>query len=90
MQPADIVGMSQVEKTRRLLTINLLIESAMKKSILDVELVNRPGERNSKAEDDTDGLWLYDGTERLIEVDTVLLRESTNHPTGFIAREATI
>jgi hypothetical protein len=62
----------------------------MKKSILDVELVNRPGERNSKAEDNTDGLGLDDGTESLVEVDAGLLRESTNHPTGFISREATI
>jgi hypothetical protein len=90
MQPADVVRMSQVEKTRRLLTINLLIESAVKKSILDIKLVNRPGERDSKTEDDTDGIWLDDRTKCLVEVDAGLLRESTNHPTCFIAREATI
>jgi hypothetical protein len=66
MQPTDVVRMRQVEKTKRMLTIDLLIESAMKEVILDVELVNRLGVRNSNAEDDTDGLWLDDMTESLV------------------------
>jgi hypothetical protein len=52
--------------------------------------MNRPGPRGSNAENDTNGRRFDDGTKSLIEIDTGLLREATNHPARFVARETTI
>jgi hypothetical protein len=42
VQTTHIVQTPGVNEARRLLTIDLLVKVAMKKGILDVELVNRP------------------------------------------------
>jgi hypothetical protein len=90
VKSADMMRMIQVDEAGRLLTIDLLVKSAMEESILDVELTYRPSTRSSDAEDDTNGLRLDDRTKSLIEVDTGLLREATDHPTRLVSRKSTI
>jgi hypothetical protein len=90
VKPADMMWMSQVDEAGRLLAVDLLVKRAMEEGILDVELTYRPSTRSSDAEDDANGGRLDDGTECLVEVDTGLLREATDHPTRFVPRKSSI
>jgi hypothetical protein len=62
----------------------------MEESILDVQLVNRPGTQEGDAKDDAYHGLLDDGTESLIEIDPWLLREAANHPTSLVTRKAAV
>jgi hypothetical protein len=62
----------------------------MKKGILDVELVNRPGTQYRDAEDGADHGWLDHGTECLIKVNSMLLREPTDDPASLVTCKAAI
>ena len=89
VEPTHVLGVSQVDEARRLLTVDLFVEIAMEKSILDVKLMYRPPPRGSDAEDDPDGGRFDNGTKCLIEVDPGLLREASNDPPRLVSREST-
>ena len=90
VEQADMLRPRGVEEAGRLLTVNHLVEIAMEKGVLDVELVYRPCTRDGDAEDDADGGGLDDRTERLVEVNARLLSEGTNNPARLVASESTI
>ena len=49
-----------------------------------------PGVSSGKAEDNTNGGGLNNGTKGLIIIDTGLLGETTDNPSGFIAKRRAI
>jgi hypothetical protein len=81
---------SGVDEARRLLAVDHLIKIAMKKGVLDVQLMNRPSTRGGDAEDDTDRGGLDDGAESLIEINSRLLGETANNLASLVASETTI
>jgi hypothetical protein len=81
---------SGVDEARRLLAVDHLIKIAMKKGVLDVQLMNRPSTRGGDAEDDTDHGGLDDGAESLIEINSRLLGETANNLASLVASETTI
>lgn len=76
---------SGIDKTKRLMTINCLIEMAMEKVILNIQLMNQPRPEGSNAEYGTDGGGLDYWTEHLVIVNTMLLRIVTNDPPSFMS-----
>jgi hypothetical protein len=65
-------------------------ELAMEEGILDVELASLPFKGESDGEDDADRGRFDNRTERLIEVNALLLRETAKHPACFVAVEGAI
>jgi len=63
---------------------------AVKKGVLHVQLMYRPGARGGDAEDDPDGGRFDNRTERLVVVDAVPLREATNNPSGFMTSQRAV
>jgi hypothetical protein len=90
VEPTNMLGMIGVDEARWLLAVDHLIKIAMKKGVLDVELMNRPCTRDGDAEDNTDCGGLDDGAECLIEINSQLLREPTNNPSRLVASKAAI
>ena len=84
VEAANMLGMSRVGEAGRLLAVHLLVKIAVKKGVLDVQLMNRPCARGGDAEDDADGRGLDDGAEGLIKVHTVLLREAAHNPSRLV------
>jgi len=74
----------------RLLAVDRLVQMAVKKGVLHVQLMYVPGARSGDAEDDADGSRFNNRTECLVVVDVVLLRKTTNDPPGFMASERAI
>jgi hypothetical protein len=70
---AHVIRSRGIDETCRLLTVNCLIKSTMKKSVLDVELMNRPGAGGGDAEHSPNSRRFDNRTERLIVVDAVAL-----------------
>jgi len=68
-----MVGSHLVDKTGWLLAVDCLIQMAVKKGILHIQLMYRLGARGSNAEDDPDGSWFDNQAEHLVIVDVVLL-----------------
>ena len=68
-----MVGSRRVDETGRLLAVDCLIQMAVKKGVLHVQLMYRPGARGGDAEDDADGGRFDNRAERLVVVDVVLL-----------------
>ena len=85
-----MVESRRVVKTGRLLVVDCLIQMAVKKGVLHVRLMYRPGARGGDAEDDSDGTWFNNWVKRLIVVDAVLLREATNDRSGFMASQRAV
>src|SRR6185437_6972778 len=79
-----------INKTWRLLAINCLIKMTMEKSILDIQLMNRPVARGCNTQNCPDGTWFNNRTECLIIINAMLLRESPNNPTSFVTSKGTI
>jgi hypothetical protein len=79
-----------VGETGGLLTVDLLMEIAMKKCIGDIELVSRPSVCGDESEDGADCRRLDDGRESLAEVDARPLIEAVHHPSGFVAFQRAI
>jgi hypothetical protein len=52
LQLTNMIRTKGVNKARQLLTIDHLLEVAMKEHILDVQLLDGPGTRGRSAEDD--------------------------------------
>ena len=63
---------------------------AVKKGVLHVQLMYRPGARGGDAEDDPDGGRFDNRTERLVVVDAVPLREPMNDPSGFMTSQRAV
>ena len=83
-------GMSRINKTGGLLTVDSLNEVTMEEGILDVHLPDGPIACRGKAEDHADRGRLDDGAEGLPIVNTGLLREAPNHPPRLVARQGAI
>ena len=90
LQQANMIRTYRINKTRRLLAVNRLLQMTMEKSILHIKLVDWPGSRSSDADDDSYHGRFDDGAERLVVVDAVALREPANHPTRLVAGKGTI
>jgi hypothetical protein len=67
-----------------------LAELAVEEGILDVELPSLPFKGERDGEDDTDRGRFDNRTERLVEVNALLLRETAKHPACFVAVEGAI
>ena len=87
---ADVVGGSRVDEAVRLLAVDRLVQMAVKKGVLHVQLMDRPGARSGDAEDDPDGGRFDNRAERLVVVDAVPLRKTTNDPPGLMASQGAV
>jgi hypothetical protein len=90
VEMTDMLRLIRIHKTRWLLTVDNLINVAMEKGILDIKLPNRPGAGDGKVENHTNHGRLDNRMEGLIIVTSGTLREATNNPASFIARESPI
>jgi len=63
---------------------------ALKKSVVDIELMDRPRARNSKRQNCPNCGWLNNWTESFSEVNTRPLSKSTKYPTSFVALKTPI
>jgi len=90
LQKANMIMKGWINKTWRLLAVDCLIKMTMKKSILDIQLMNRPMTRGCNTQNCPDCSWFNNRTESLIIVNAMLLRKSPNHPTSFVTSKRTI
>ena len=90
LQETDVVGSGWVDEAGRLLTVDRLVQMAVKKGVLHVQLMDRPGARSGDAEDDPDGGRFDNRAERLVVVDAVPLRKTTNDPPGLMASQRAV
>jgi hypothetical protein len=90
LQQADVVRGGGVDETRWLLAVDGLLQVAMKKSVLHVELMDRPRVSGGDAEDDTYCRRFDNRTEGLIVVDAVLLGEAVDHPASLVTSEGAV
>jgi hypothetical protein len=85
-----VLGASRVNEAGGLATIDDLGELAVEEGVLDVELASLPFKGERDGEDDADRGRFDNRTERLIEVNALLLRETAKHPACFVAVEGAI
>ena len=85
-----MVGSGWVDEAGWLLTVDRLVQMAVKKGVLHVQLMDRPGARSGDAEDDPDGGRFDNRAERLVVVDAVPLRKTTNDPPGLMASQGAV
>ena len=64
---------SRINKSRRLLAVDCLLQMTMKEGILHVELMDRPRPRYGEAEDDPNRGRFDNRTESLVVVESMLL-----------------
>jgi hypothetical protein len=83
-EEADMIRTSRILKPRWLLTVDSLRQVAMKEGVLHIQLMNRPPAGQSQREHGAHSGGLDDGAERLIEVNTRSLGETTENPAGLI------
>jgi len=81
---------SRVDEAERLLTVDGLLQVAVKKRILHVKLMNGPAAGGGDAEDDTNGGRFDNRTKRLVVVDAMALSETADHPAGLVTGEAAV
>jgi hypothetical protein len=81
---------SRVDEAGGLATVDDLGELAVEEGILDVELASLPFKGECNGEDDVDRGRFDNRTERLVEVNALLLRETAKHPACFVAVERAI
>jgi hypothetical protein len=79
-----------VDEVGRLLAVDDLLEVAVKKSVLHIQLADGPRTRGSDAEDSPDGRVFDHRAERLIVVDAMLLREIAHHPACLVTSKSAI
>ena len=84
VKKTDKIRRRRMFKARRLLTIDGFIKGAMKKSIFYIELMNRPGRRNSKTENNSNSAGFNNWRESLIIVNPRLLRKTPTDPTSLV------
>ncbi|KAK1648280.1 hypothetical protein QYE76_066085 [Lolium multiflorum] len=75
---------------RRRLHVNLLTQLAIKKSILNIKLGDRPAANRSNSKKGTHSSHMSHRGKSLIIVTTVLLLKATSHKTRFIALKRSI
>lgn len=90
LQTADVVWGTRVDESWRLLTVNGLLEVAVKKCVLHVQLVNRPGARRGNAEYRPYGGRFDNRAEGLVVVDALALGETSDNPASLVASEGPI
>jgi hypothetical protein len=74
----------------RLLIVDVLLEVAVKKGVLHVQLVNRLGAGRGDAEHRPYGGQFDNRAEGLVVVDALALGEASNNPVSLMAREGPI
>jgi hypothetical protein len=82
--------MGRINKIRRLLTVNGLLEMSVKKGVLHIQLMNRPLTRGSNAQHSPNRSLLNHRAECLIIINTRLLIISPSNPASLMLREGTI
>jgi hypothetical protein len=85
-----VLGASRVHEAGGLETVDDLGELAVEEGVLDVELSSLPFKGERDGEDDADRGRFDNWTKRLVEVNALLLRETTKHPACFVAVEGAI
>jgi hypothetical protein len=85
-----VLGASRVDEAGGLSTVDDLGELAVEEGVLDVELASLLFKGERDGEDDTDHGRFDNRTERLVEVNALLLREAVKHPACFVAVEGAI
>jgi hypothetical protein len=90
VQPTDVLGASRVDEAGGLVTVDDLGELVVEEGILDVELASLPFKGERDEEDDADRGRFDNRTERLVEVNALLVRETAKHPACFVAVEGAI
>ncbi|GMP86718.1 hypothetical protein CsSME_00039393 [Camellia sinensis var. sinensis] len=79
-----------VEKAKGRTHVDLLSEMTVKKSILNVHLIEKPMLSSSNKNQGTDNSHLGNRGKCLLIINTVLLRETLGNQTSFVALERTI
>ena len=79
LQETDVVRSGWVDEAGRLLTVDRLVQMAVKKGVLHVQLMDRPGARSGDAEDDPDGGRFDNRAEGLVVVDALALGEASDY-----------
>src|SRR4051812_36797580 len=79
-----MIRTTRIRKTRRLSYINLLLQYAMKKSILPIKLTKKPTSSNCKREKKPDGGRLNHRTEGVFVVKTIALSKPYGNKTRFV------
>ena len=79
-----------VDETWWLLVVDRLVEVAMKKGILHIQLVDRPGAGDGNAENGPNGGLFDHRTEGLVVVNAFSLRKPADHPAGLVTSEGPI
>jgi hypothetical protein len=79
-----VVRGSRVDEAGWLLAVDGLLEVAVKKGILHIELADGPIPGRGDAEDGADRGRLDDRAERLVVVDAGLLGEAANNPPRLV------
>jgi hypothetical protein len=82
-----VLGASRVDEAGGLASVDDLGKLVMEEGVLDVELASRPFKGERGGEDDADRGRFDNRTKSLIEVNTLLLRETAKHPACFVAVE---
>ena len=90
LEETHMVVVSRVNKARRLLTVDGLLQVAVKKSVLHIQLVDQPATGSGDAEDDANRRRLDDRVEGLIVVDAVALSEAVNNPASLVTGKGTV
>src|SRR3989337_901681 len=82
--------MRGVDETGGLLTVNLLLEVAMKEGVGDIHLMNRPATGDRELKDGADRARFDNRCKRLSEVNASMLPKPTDHPASLVALKCTI
>jgi hypothetical protein len=90
LQEADVICSGGVDETWWLLAVDRLVEVAVKKGILHVQLVDRPSAGDVNAENSPNGGLFDHRTEGLVVVNAFSLREAADHPAGLVTSEGPI
>jgi len=84
VEMANKLWMGGILKTRRLYTIDCLLQGAVKKGILHIKLMNRPTTRESQREDCPHSSGLHNPAENLIEIHARPLGETPKNLASLI------
>jgi hypothetical protein len=81
---------ARVDESWRLLAVDGLLEVAVKKGVLHVQLVNGPGAGRGDAEYGPNGGRFDNRAEGLVVVDALALGEAANNPASLVAGKGPI
>jgi hypothetical protein len=80
----------RILKTRWLSHVNLLLKNTVKKGILDIQLSRLPSMSKSHGEQNANGSWLDNRTERVLVVKTIALFEPFGNESCLVSLYAAI